>query len=499
VKPRRAAGVAPALLALALASGCATFAPERLVGPGWIELTSGGLAIVTNVGEPRARELASRLAWFRSILARHAGAPEQLPRVPTAIYVDTSFERFRDLIGRRRALGVFMPGVDGNQLALHDDGSGRGLEVLLHEYAHFLLRNQRRFHYPRWYHEGFAEFVAPVFSGDRPALGNLNRMRFRRGMRLLGLADLMREPPQRVDAGLFYGTAWLLVHYLHLSGADGGPQRLPQLRSYLKLCSEGATSEAAFAASFDVPLAALERELRAYARRDSFHRLVLEEQGAAADPPASLRALAPAEVAVRLGDVALAAREPKLAIAYHRAALGASEGDARALAGLGAAASQQLRHAEARGFYRRALAAGPVDARLLAAYAGALARRAERAGPAGAAERAEAQDLYRRAIALDPGSAAAHAGLGTSLLEQPAPDFAAAVAALERACEILASESAILYQLARAYVGVERFGEARRLLADVLAWEEHAGFGPEARALLRQIAALEAPRQLDNP
>jgi hypothetical protein len=267
-----------ALFAAGVLAACATPAPRELVGEGWLELRSGGMTVVTNTGEERAKALVDKLQQFREIVRQHAGAPEQAPKVPLSIYVDASRERFHELLGRNSIglMGISMASGSGHQLALHDDQSARGLHVLLHEYSHFLLRNQWRFRYPRWYNEGFAEFVAPVFSSDAPALGNLNRLRYRaEGMELLELGRLITDRPDSVDVRSFYTTAWLLVHYLHFSGADGGPHRLPQLLAFLKRYAGGASSRDAFAGAFDISLGKLQEELHVYSKRKRFRRIKL--------------------------------------------------------------------------------------------------------------------------------------------------------------------------------------------------------------------------------
>lgn len=478
-----------------LLAACATPAPRDLVGDGWLELRSSDLSLVTNAGEKRAVILIEKLQQFREIVRQHAGAPVQAPRVPLSIYVDESRVRFHELLGRNSigVLGISMSQESGHQLALHDDQSGRGLAVLLHEYSHFLLRNQWRFRYPRWYNEGFAEFVAPVFSSDVPALGNLNPLRYRaEGMELLDLGSLITDRPYRGDGHRFYTTAWLLVHYLHLSGADGGPERLPQLLAFLKRYADGASSREAFAGAFDISLAELHEELASYSKRKRFYRIKLDLKRYASSVPIGVRSLAPAEVAVHAGNIALTAGQSKIARVYYQSALTTAGSRQRALAGLGVAAAQRHRYSEARELFERALTSGPPDAQLLNSYADLIAARArDRIGRSDAERSAEfgrAQELYRRAIALAPELAAPHAGLGASFLELPDPDPAAAVAPLERAYQLLASENEVLYSLARAYVGVGRIVEARRLLEDVVSWEDHGAFGPEARALLAELA-----------
>jgi tetratricopeptide (TPR) repeat protein len=74
-----------------------------------------------------------------------------------------------------------------------------------------------------------------------------------------------------------------------------------------------------------------------------------------------------------------------------------------------------------------------------------------------------AEESFRAALALDPGAAAAHAGLGQLALQQRR--FAEAVTRFEKALEIVPEANRLHYGLAMALRGLGRADEARRHLS----------------------------------
>jgi tetratricopeptide (TPR) repeat protein len=142
------------------------------------------------------------------------------------------------------------------------------LEILFHEYAHHFMLRYFPIAYPGWFVEGFAELYSTVeFLPDgRVAIGKAMRVRIpevrERGpfplQRLFGTSG--HELPAR-QLAQYYGTAWMLTHYLRVSGEREG-----ELDRYLLAVSQGRPSLEAAEASFTGGISALERELRTYSR-----------------------------------------------------------------------------------------------------------------------------------------------------------------------------------------------------------------------------------------
>lgn len=145
-------------------------------------------------------------------------------------------------------------------------------EILLHEYAHHFMLNYFANAYPRWFVEGFAEFVATVEITDREVrLGAASAAR-------VGILDANWPPMERVlDPGErdrvsmvgIYGVGWLATHYL-----IGTPGRLEQFGNYLVAMQSGADPVEAFEPAFGMTPRQFEFELLRY-RRSGIQGFVL--------------------------------------------------------------------------------------------------------------------------------------------------------------------------------------------------------------------------------
>lgn len=198
--------------------------------------------------------------------------------------------------------------------------------------------------------------------------------------------------------------------------------------------------------------------------------------------------LASHEVACHLGKLALLGGDPPLAQERFAKAVAANPANSRAWAGLGDAYKFQKKWEEARPFYERSLALDSKQPENQLDWAEYLHERAlvsqearERRHLLRAARRA-----YAKSFRLDPSIPETYAMYGSTFLVE-GEDPARGIETLEHAHALLRSNLAIKLLLARAYVGVGRLGEARDLLAVILAWSHDDDQLDQARALLDQI------------
>jgi hypothetical protein len=139
-------------------------------------------------------------------------------------------------------------------------------EVLFHEYAHHFMFQNFPGAYPKWYAEGFAEYVAPTHIHDDGAV-DIGLIPGYRAMDLLygswmPLKKLLfSHDIQESDQEQFYAESWLFTHYCF---SDSG--RLQQLESYLAKLASGGAPEQAFADAFAASPDEMDMRLRTYSR-----------------------------------------------------------------------------------------------------------------------------------------------------------------------------------------------------------------------------------------
>lgn len=235
---------------LVAGSGCATVPPcPGRGGPAWRELTSEHFVVRSDLELDEVIEVVKTLEENRTaMLAWWGGRPGPVERTPVIAL-------------SRRELGAFdgfaydgyyvrRPPFPGTVIA-----AGHALtrnEIVKHELAHDLA-----FHFepiePRWYAEGVATFLETT-RYDREtrqaSLGEPSETRlafFQVRGRVRGpspIEELLGPPPTDLfELSRFYGTSWLLTHYL----VNQRPQAYQRFKRRINALEPGS---AAFRAEF---------------------------------------------------------------------------------------------------------------------------------------------------------------------------------------------------------------------------------------------------------
>lgn len=480
---RRAPSVS---LLLLLALGCTTPLHENA----WIEVRTPHFVIWSALDEGRSVALGRELESFRQVVLLLTNVGRVEPRVPTFIYALPAPE---SRVGLPSKLGgFFRAGLRANHAVVRPVGRSLG-DILYHEYTHFLVANRDARSYPLWFNEGFAELLSSL-----EAEGNTIRV----GMAPEGCVQALgqdwisfREVLTQRDydrpgvwRSLFYAQSWALVHYL--TWGREGRDFARENQRYLELIKGGADEEEAFEVAFGIPVRKLKREIQSYLRRGvPYRELTLREPLEDAD--IRVRALAPDEIAQGLGELALEVVDLEAAREWFEAALVANPGSARATAGLANTTKLENRWDEAGALFERALELAPDDPLTLLDAAKYFHDRAEASGDA--VERRgflrSARIHYARAHSLAPDDPETLTLYGSTFLAE-GEDTSKGLDALEAAHGLLPGLPHVKFQLARAYVVLDRRDEALPLLRSVVAWSH--GEHTAAQELLESLTTAAA-------
>lgn len=439
------------------------------------------------------------------------------PPVPTWIYVfkdGWTFNKFQS--GDRPLVGYMIPTLHGNYVVINAQvPRAEPMEVVYHEYTHFLLRNQASFHVPRWYDEGLAEFLSTLrlredrIEVGRPPRSQLERLRGsdRHRRRLLPGDFLTLEEIIKArdfsawtfDArSMFYAKSWLLTHYLYGAHLRGYPRRREQLDRYLLLLDEGRSPEETCEEAFGSSFGELEHEMLRYFKRGTLPLVTFPVSQFEIGERASVRHLPLHESMYRLGELLLQLGPERAEPAeqlFERAMADAPsrplpyQGLARARAARGVGGAEDL--------FRRGLALGPENAMIHLSYAEHLRGRLEaeqhsltESQRRQLVERARAH--YLVSIELEPGLPASHAGLG-AIYRFADDGFAAGIQHLETARSMMKWSTTISLHLGELYLKAGNPERGRELLEEVLRWSHGGGEeAARARQLLDQLDGQES-------
>lgn len=493
----RALGAAILLGSLAATMTVAGPARADLYGQGWIELETPGFTIWSRLAEARSRELAESLELFRQVVSQLAGGASTDSPVPTRILFIESENDWRALGGAPKVAGFFLPTLRANFVVLRDYQQAFNTGIVQHEYVHFVLRNQNRVAFPKWYDEGLAEVLSTVslqgefvHVGAPPAwsiqwIQHITWMPLRKIVDPEPLSDMTGE-----ERGMFYAESWALVHYLLFGGEyrDSFKQRLD---AYIQATHDGADPKRAFEAAFDTGLSQLDRAVRKYLEGRKLNAYDIPADRFAKPGAIHVREAPLAEVAVAIGYVQLFMGELDRARDSFEHAMALDADDPRPHAGLGEVLKTQKRFVDAVPHFKAALRRGPDDPASHLDWAEFLLDRA------GATTDADARvadiELARRHIEhawkLDPSRPETYAAYGDTYLAL-GDDPARAVEMLEGAWTLVPSSVPVRVSLAEAYLAVGRDDDARAMARSVIAWSH--GEDPTARRARDVLAMLDA-------
>ena len=262
----------------------------------WIQLTSKNFIVITDANEKVGKVLIRDLENFRFFIAHALGSPLFKGNKPLKILAIHNSGTFKDLNLPEQWAGFFLKRMSDDyaiasifDYSLSENTSRFGDQVLLHEYVHYVTRNElEMISYPLWYSEGEAEYLATFrFSdeGKSVSVGSMSVIGdrlssllkpFGRGFRKVDVEDLFKTKNfnigwRRADKistkksevldkqAEFYARAMITYHYLQSSR-----ELQVQKARYLQLINEGRSVDKSFNMAFSMSYADMDKAIEKY-------------------------------------------------------------------------------------------------------------------------------------------------------------------------------------------------------------------------------------------
>lgn len=266
-----------------ISCGAAPFAEAEEPGR-WLRIRSTNFELFSKWPEVRVRDMSVRLEAYHRVLAQLLGKPAQsAPARPLSVYVLDSEEYDSVYGGRPGLVGGFYQASPSETVAVINidqraDTGGRAslsikrgqdeLEwILFHEYAHHFMLQYFSGTYPRWFVEGFAEYVSTVnFKDGVTTIGlpNSNRVSWLMNEDPVDLHRMLQrdyQPQTGSEVARFYATSWLLTHWIF-----GDQSRSAAWPRFVSDYRDGADPLVAFESVFGVPAKRMTETLLDYGR-----------------------------------------------------------------------------------------------------------------------------------------------------------------------------------------------------------------------------------------
>jgi tetratricopeptide (TPR) repeat protein len=471
--------------AIALAILCCALAalPSQLFaslapppdGEQWTTLQVDEMTIFSNATDELTLRVATSLIRMRDAVAHITKLNVRSP-VPTRVFIfrdEASFVAYRNVfMGERAKLvdGVFVSTRDMNYVLLRADMAEGIDRVVYHELTHSFIRNTIS-GLPFWFDEGIAEFYStfvPLAESVKVGLPPAEHLELLRGEGLMPLRQLLQADRSRIDyrekrAGVFYAQSWLFVHYLLLDN----PERHGQLGEFLTLLDEQTPLETAFTRAFHCTFQQMELELRQVLGRPAVKFVTYSLEDLDSRDAGDTHPVRHDELLAALGDLLAhgGTEASDDAAGMLTAALGENPHNATAMASLASIKAAAGRTAEAETLFAAATAGAATDRTYLLYGESIIARQKAMTAPEEELQRARV--LFQKALAVNPNSPRAHAGLGATYT-YIGQDAKKGITELEKSLALAPDQDDAAFNLALLYSRLGQKAEAEKLVNGVL-------------------------------
>ncbi len=466
----------------------------------WVEVSTAHFNFYSCGPLGQVYKLVARLEQFSSAYAQLAGAQAVAsPPIVVMVFPDhPTLEPFLPRYhGRPASMSAFFQrGLDENLivLSLPEPGDRLNLDVIFHEYAHFLFRRNDGI-WPLWLKEGMAEMYSTFATSDRAAQIGApipHHLRLLAGQPMMPLTDLFSvkedapEYNEQQRQGMFYAESWLLTHFLMAGDVPGYVRRFGQFSALLR---QGQLPTEAFTNALQTSLPEMQAQLRRYLLRGQFPPINLVVSTNLSAPIATqVRSVAPAEVCFRLGDELLLIGRLEEAEPLFAKARELAPASPLPEEGLGLLAERRGQTDAALQYLQAAMARGSENFLVYYTYAqdkyrataDAEGRQTRLADPAAG----EIRQALQRSLALMPDFAPAHELLGFFEMVQ-GEDLAAAGQQLQCAIQLAPDNLSYLIALAQWEVRQQNPEAARQTLQTLL----RPNVAEELRTLAQKLLA----------
>lgn len=241
----------------------------------WAKYETQNFTVYSDRTESVVRELVEELEIFRVIAMLQLGLPvEETANQKLKVIMFGDNREFQRVAQSENAVYNY---VSGKPVMAAGPSRGRNREfskeMFFYSYAQLLTREHSfGFTYPRWYLHGIASVIgATIIERDSVAVGRRPAHAWAiSNYGTLKMIDVLQNRQPIHDStnfdARFYGTSWLLTHYLQIHGLANDRELGGKTRDYLRRYHEGQDSVTAFEQVFG-PLDEFDGVIDAYSRQ----------------------------------------------------------------------------------------------------------------------------------------------------------------------------------------------------------------------------------------
>ncbi len=295
-----------------LSSVLALSATPALADP--IKIESDNIVFYGDAPPKTAKLIVEKMEIYRKIIMTLAGVDTAPDEKKLSIYAFDRASDVQSFAGMRGVAGVYTSGYDGPLLitplrgALRQDSFNN--QVSLHEYSHHILHGYMKTAYPRWYDEGFANYLSTFHMEDgtiqigRAAAKHAQTL-MGRGAEWVDVEDVVgairvypfadRGSKRGFLMNQFYAQSWLYVHYLH-----SNRELSSRFGDYLNRINVGEEPLEAFENGFGVSPEAFHEAAQEYWYDNKFKVQQFQPKGDFLEIPMKIERISEAELDLQM-------------------------------------------------------------------------------------------------------------------------------------------------------------------------------------------------------
>ena len=464
----------------------------------WIEARSSNFRIYSVLDEERTTELLRHLEVMRATLGDATEESTYQAGVPTIIIAVDKRDDYVQIGAPAYSGGYFFSDLRENAILIEDSNSTEGIQVILHEYAHYLSRRSGRIRYPRWFEEGNAEYLSHSRLRDgafefaiapREHVTTLGFGTWMSTDEILGVSDTASLA--EIDAAMFYAQSWLLVHYLKTQ-SQSDETVMEQVVEFSRHKAAGLPPGEAFTRAFGLEPEQLDQDLLKYYLGREFKRRTVPADTALPGFSPQVRQMSRTEAQLSLAQMAMRFENIDRAEEWFEEVLSDNELRALAEAGLGRVAGYRGDIEAANARFDSAIHLMAWDFTIWMDYAQYWAQRMS--ASYGIDERVHTAEKLieslESALTIADATPELNSLMGFAYLAR-GRDPDEAIEYLEAAAAAAPHDQASRLLLANAYLYVGRLDDAERVAESVMRFEHEPGLITDAaREVIEQASAL---------
>lgn len=266
-----------------------------------LEIKSENIIFYGDVKPADGERLVRNLEIYRAVILALSDVKNRPDSIPLTIYAFKNEKNLNKFAASRGIAGLYTEGADGPIFLTISKGGFKddkwSSQVALHEYSHHVLHALSNDNYPRWYDEGFANYLSTfnikedIVTIGAPKANHGASLKDGSWMNPEKVLSAIHRYPETRRIDKFYGQSWLYVHYM-----QNTPELSTNFSTYIQTLKTVKDPLEAFEGAFKISTKDFHKSARLYWNKNAFPVASFKASPAILDHDMTVRTLTDEEL-----------------------------------------------------------------------------------------------------------------------------------------------------------------------------------------------------------